>query len=115
MSCGFASTCGRGLGHPGHHGGWRTGISGVSEHPIIVGDDRLGRELGPTMARTLAEVIVHGGHQEAADCRGVTLSTVKHDVNHIHARLGTGSVAEAALVVGWTTFPPGLLGPAHKP
>ncbi len=106
-ACGFVGTCGRNLGHHGHHGGFRTP---VADAPVVRLEEtrQLGDSISPREQQILAEYAMHGSYKDAAACLGIHEQTAKNHGHGILVKTGAVSMTHALWVMGWTTFPPGL-------
>lgn len=95
-------------GRPPNVGSVRLPVARPACPPLVdhaYPEQRLGMPPTPRQLEVLAEVIIHGRHQEAADCLGVSLLTVRGRVNELYARIGATDGAQAARLLGWTRFP----------
>ena len=111
--CGFAAYCGRPAKHRGHHGGWRTHVHAVAPIPVVRDSQigGVGQEIPAQSLRVLAETLTHGSEKEAAACLGLSYQTVKNHVMTVLSRTGAASYGNAAVVLGWVTFPRGVTHP----
>ena len=119
ITCGFVAYCGRPVRHRGHHGGWRTHVSGVAPDALTdrmwgAAGDEPGADIGPQTVRAMAEFIHHGEARAAADCMGVAEQTLKNHLTTARLRTGAISTAQAVYAVGWTAIPPGVMPREHQ-
>jgi len=109
-NCGFQAFCGRPAHHRGHHGGWRTRVAAVAKQPVVYRDDdgvKLGTELGPQELRVVAELVIHGGQKQVAECLGLSYHSVRSHVSKIISKTGADSSYQLPYILGWINLPQG--------
>lgn len=103
--CGVVATCGRPLGHRGHHGGFRPLLP---LHPPALPHLR-GEVLGsPLTTREVAALKTYartGSQSEAAGILEMSYQTLKNTLSHAYAKLGANGVLEAMFIMGWLRIP----------
>lgn len=111
--CAFVAACGRPIGHRGHHGGWRTHLARLGSVVRHSDRGRLGEELSPRQLQLVAEYAVHGSYKDAAACVGIAEQTMKNHVTAALTKTGAVSVGHVPFVLGWVSFPRGLIPEDH--
>jgi DNA-binding CsgD family transcriptional regulator len=103
--CGIVATCGRPLGHRGHHGGFRPL---QPEHPPALPHLRgevLGAPLAPREMLAIRTYARLGSQSESAHEMGISTQTMKNTLTHVYQKLGAGSAVEAMFIMGWIRIP----------
>jgi DNA-binding CsgD family transcriptional regulator len=73
----------------------------VHAHPT----SRFGTPPPKRELEAIAEISIHGTGRRAAYCMGISSQTLKNHVSSLHARIGSGSVPQALMFLGWITIP----------
>jgi DNA-binding CsgD family transcriptional regulator len=103
--CGVVATCGRPLGHRGHHGGFRPLLPLHPPAQPHMRGEVLGAPLSPREVEALRTYARLGSQSESAAEMSVSYQTLKNTLGHAYAKLGARGVMEAMFIMGWLRIP----------